>query len=302
MRVARVAAQAKINAWLRVEARRGDGYHEIFTLFHLIDVADDVLVRATDSGERTIRCAGPRMPTGGLGPERRNLAYRAAEAYHDRTGWPRGFAIDITKNVPVGGGLGGGSADAAAVLRCLNALAPEPVDVESLQHIAAALGSDVPFFASTQLSAIASGRGEQLSPSRLLMRSLDLMLVVPPFAVATADAYRWLDDDRAAAVRQSAADTPDETIPAPVFVAAKSPWSMFGNDFEPIVERRHPELREIRDWLLTQGATIARLSGSGSTVFGVFEHGLPPSADVAIEGELIPTRTSARVVQVEVLE
>lgn len=296
MRVARVAAQAKINLWLRVGPPDGRGYHEISTLFQRIDLADEIIVRAGEATSRALECSGPRMPPGGLGPEKKNLAFRAAEAFHARAGWPRGFSIELTKNIPVGGGLGGGSADAAAVLRALNALAPNPLDDARLHAIALSLGSDVPFLASNHVRAVGTGRGDELVGFSSLPDAA-VLLVVPRFGVATADAYRWIDaaGPRALPLESELEDA--QVRPAPVS------WSFsWGNDFEPVVEQRHPELRGFRERLLQAGAKLARLSGSGSTVFGIFDDIQTPPGDLGLDALVIPTRTSSRVVQVDVLE
>ena len=123
MRAARVLAQAKINLLLRVGPRDQAGYHQIVTVFQRIDLADEVLVRVGGS-VRTLDCTGPRLPSRGLGAPEDNLAYRAAVAYAERAKWLRGFSVELTKNIPTGGGLGGGSSDAGAVLRALDALDP----------------------------------------------------------------------------------------------------------------------------------------------------------------------------------
>lgn len=295
MRVARVAAQAKINLCLKVlSGPDPTGYHGISTLFQRIDLADEVVVRAGDGKERSLVCAGPRVPAGGLGPEKKNLAFRAAEEYHAHTRWPRGFSIELTKNIPVGGGLGGGSADAGAVLRALDAMAPDPIGSEELQRIGATLGADVAFFASEFATAIGVGRGDQLLKIPVPIPEAEVLLLVPPFGVSTKDAYRWLDEAR----------PPDPGRVPWRGDAWASPWEFLssGNDFEPVVEKRHPELGEYRARLTSLGAKLARLSGSGSTVFGLFEGPVPLARDLAVDAFVIPTRTSARVVQVEVLE
>jgi 4-diphosphocytidyl-2-C-methyl-D-erythritol kinase len=142
---ARILAQAKINLALRVFGLRPDGYHSIETVFLRLELGDDVEVRIT-RGEKSVRCFEMRDKR----PEE-NLAYRAAELYAKETGWPKGFEIEIVKNIPLGGGLGGGSADAAGVLRILNTLATTPVGYEKLLDMAAVLGSDVPFLAGDQV-------------------------------------------------------------------------------------------------------------------------------------------------------
>src|ERR671937_1623495 len=144
MRSARVMAQAKVNIFLLVGGVDDSGYHVLATLFQRIDLADEVVVRVGGpSRSRSLDCSGPQLPRDGLGPVEKNLAFRAALAYADRTGWPRGFAVELTKNIPVGGGLGGGSADAGAVLRALEVLSPRPVGPQAIQDLAASLGADV---------------------------------------------------------------------------------------------------------------------------------------------------------------
>lgn len=298
-RAARVAAQAKINLWLRVGPPDGRGYHDIDTLFQRIDLADDVEVRALDAPERSLHWTTKERRATDMGAVEQNLAYRAAVAFQARAGWPRGFDIRLVKRIPIGGGLGGGSADAAAVLRALNALSPSPLDSGSLHEVAAALGSDVPFLASEMVRATGTGRGDRLAPFPITLAPASLLLVIPAFGVATADAYRWIDEDRTRSTNPKS-EVPGEVV----FVEAKDPWTIVdrGNDFEAPVEARHPELARIRESLRVAGARIARLSGSGSTVFGLFERGVQePLRNLPADAIVIPTRTSASVVRVEVL-
>src|SRR5260221_354935 len=132
MRVARTAAQGKINLRLRILSRDAAGHHQLETVFQRIDLADDVTVRIGGTS-RTLDCSGETIPEAGLGPDEQNLAYRAATLYHEATGWPDTFAIEIVKRLPVGGGLGGGSADAGAVLRILDAMSPRPQGIRLLE-------------------------------------------------------------------------------------------------------------------------------------------------------------------------
>lgn len=287
---ARVCAQAKINLSLRVLAREESGYHQLETIFLRIDAGDMVTVRV--GGDRRVLNAGDVD----LGPVEHNLAMRAALAYRTATGWPDGFEIDLEKRIPVGAGLGGGSADAGAVLRCLDALAPTPVGRTALIGIAGALGADVPFLALDAPCALAWGRGERMlelpgPPAR------SLVIVVPPFAVATADAYRWLTPPGAA----------DPRRPVALDLASLTGWpaleALAGNDFEPVVAERHPEITEIIGVLRSKGARVAQLTGSGSAVIGIFDGALSiDEIAPAVDGEVIPTRTAARVVGVDLLE
>jgi len=193
---ARVRAQAKVNLFLRVLAREANGHHQLETLFQRLDLADEVRVRAGAGVRgRTLDVAG--ADGGALGPTERNLAWRAAVAFADATGWPDAFAIELTKAIPVGGGLGGGSADAGAVLRCLNALAPEPLHAGDLFAIAGTLGADVPFLSAEVPLALAWGRGDRmLALPPLPVRRTHLAVFAE--GVVTADAYRALAASRAA--------------------------------------------------------------------------------------------------------
>ena len=289
-KVARVAAQAKLNLGLRILARERSGYHTIETLFARIALADTVTIRPRDE-ERSLEVHGL-----GTGPVSTNLAYRAACAYGDATGWPRGFEIAIEKRIPVGGGLGGGSADAGAVLRGLNALASKAVSEAELLRIAMTLGADVPFLTSTEPFALAWGRGERMLALPTLPERA-VLLVLPGFAVDSADAYAWVAASRPA----------DVPSPRLVSIAELTSWETLQphvvNDFEAAVNERHPEVETIIAQLRAAGASIAGMSGSGSTLFGV----VPLFSDTAkltseLPGTVVPTRTVTRVSGVELVE
>ena len=299
MPVARALAPAKINVFLHVRGPRADGFHDLYTLFQALELSDEVIVRPLDRASRSLDVSGPMLPPNGLGPAEKNLAWRAAEEFQARTGWPRGFEIAIVKNIPVGGGLGGGSSDAAAVLRALVAMAPARLEHDPMEA-AATLGSDVAFFACEGVTATASGRGEQL---QLLVSGAgsaddppgpEVVLVVPRFGIATADAYRWL--------RESG--TYDPTGATLRTERRISGWREvdFGNTFERVVEPRFPALRRYRERLSAAGASIARLSGSGSTVFGLFEEKAPELPDLERDARVLRTRLLREVVPVQVQE
>ena len=288
-RRARVVAQAKINLLLHVLARETSGYHQIETVFLRVDLGDDVEVR--EASTRTLRCTGPAMPAEGLGDPEQNLAYKAAQAYVEFCGWPMGFDITIEKKIPVGAGLGGGSADAGAVLRALDAINPKPLGPR-LATIAAAVGSDVPFLTTDRPMALGWGRGERLLALPVL-EPRHVVIVAPPFGVSTAHAYEWLDQT-APVPREAAVIDP----------ASLATWegivSLASNDFERPVAGRHPEIRAAIEALEAQDAEIAMMSGSGSAVFGVFD--APPNvAAIAarVKGAIIETRTADRVVRVQ---
>jgi 4-diphosphocytidyl-2-C-methyl-D-erythritol kinase len=295
--MARTVAQAKVNPALRVLAREASGYHQLETLFCRLELGDDVVVR-TDVDGRSIDCRGDAMPAAGLGPAERNLAWRAAVAYASATGWPNDFAIEVTKRIPVGGGLGGGSADAGAVLRCLNALSPSPLAIDALVALGAPLGADVPFLTSDATLALAWGRGERL----LVLPPLeprDVVLVTFPFGISTPDAYSWLD----------AVPTIGRPAAALLRLDALRSWAgiraVAHNDFEAVVAPRFADIRAALQMLWARAKetgdaeAFALLAGSGATVFLVGS-ALPPSIDLPPGPRIVRTRTASRVVAVEV--
>jgi 4-diphosphocytidyl-2-C-methyl-D-erythritol kinase len=265
-RAARVAAQAKVNLRLRILARETSGYHQLETLFLRLALADDVLVRITD-GARSLDVGG-EVDAGALGPTEQNLAWRAAAEYATETGWPSGFAIELEKHIPVGGGLGGGSADAGAVLRALDAIAPAPIGERALLTLAGRLGADVPFLTSRCALALAWGRGERLL-ALSAPEEREVLLVLPSFAVNTAEAYGWLAAEREVdGEAHEGAGMLDPT--------ALADWSSIAslavNDFEPVVAARHSVIATLVAHLRELGCSPAMMSGSGSSVFGVMPH------------------------------
>ena len=287
---ARFAAQAKVNLALRVGPRGSDDYHELATIFARIELADDVVVRTLRSGV-TVRAVRDGLPDETVGPPDSNLALRAAQAYRREAHWPAGLGIEIEKRIPVGAGLGGGSADAGAVLRALDALAPMPLGPDRLRRIGATLGADVPFLTLEAPLALGTGRGDAIDILEPLPPRW-LALVLPRFSVSTADAYGWLDADRGG---ESA--PPD---PAELRSAARD-WdalvAVATNDLQPPVAARHPVVESDCAQLRRAGARLALMSGSGSAVFGLFSE----EPDVAMltracNAPVIATRVPARVV------
>jgi 4-diphosphocytidyl-2-C-methyl-D-erythritol kinase len=292
----RTLAQAKINLSLRVFDKEPDGYHSIETVFLRLDIGDDVRLHIR-AKTRSLRCGVMRDQ-----PEEENLAYRAAALYSEQTGWPGGFEIVIKKRIPIGGGLGGGSADAAAVLRILNKIAAKPLQPDELLQVAARLGSDVPFLASDFVMALAWGRGEKLLAIPALPPR-DVQLFIPPFGIDTGEAYALLDASRSAGIQGIPELTPE------MFVDWDSAARKSVNDFEAVVRPRWPAI----ETLMARGdrhGLFYRMSGSGSTVFkvpGVYtrhmESGkdLPP-LEVPEGTKVIVTRTAESVVPVELLD
>ncbi|MBW7933165.1 MAG: 4-(cytidine 5'-diphospho)-2-C-methyl-D-erythritol kinase [Gemmatimonadaceae bacterium] len=278
----RVMAQAKVNLSLRILARETSGYHQIETLFQRLALADVVTVREAATNSLDVRFGDAARATD-LGPTEQNLAWRAAAAYTAVAGWPRAFAIEIEKWIPVGGGLGGGSADAAAVLRALDAMAPRPLGSDALIDLAARLGADVSFLASDAELAMAWGRGERVLRLPPLPPA-GVLLVIPDFGINTGWAYGELAAHREASHQTPAAK--QHVLPALAHwdgIAADAV-----NDFEVVVFERYPQLATVRAQLAALPRTIlARMSGSGSTLFAVQETEATGAAPVG--GLALPT-------------
>jgi 4-diphosphocytidyl-2-C-methyl-D-erythritol kinase len=259
MTALRVLAHAKVNLFLRILAREASGYHQIETAFALLELADELIVRRTESGI-TLDVEGPD-----LGPTNENLAVRAARAVLEATGNRFGVAIELTKRIPVRAGLGGGSSDAAAALHAVNALAGNAIPRQELMHFATRLGADVAFFASGAALAVAWGRGERqlrLNPPP----SLPALIAVPPVEVSTPDAYKWWDEQN---------PTPTSRGPVTLDAEALSSWGSIGrlggNDFEAVVFGKHPELRALYEKTAQTAPLWVRMTGSGSAIAAVYK-------------------------------
>ena len=263
-RYAEVDACAKVNLDLRILAREENGYHQLETIFQRISLADGVKVLVRDGSGIVVRCT-PAVDV----PEEQNLAYRAAVAYRAAAGWPgvgRRIVIAIDKRIPAGGGLGGGSADAGAVLRVLNALNPDPLDSATLLTVAASLGADVPFLTSESARVLAWGRGERMLPLAGLPRST-VHLATFELGVNTAAAYQALAAARAA---QRLAPVGSALLGA----ATLDSWSALRrharNDFEVPVFALRPDVAAVHAaWAAAAPGALVRMSGSGATVFAV---------------------------------
>ncbi|MES2177310.1 MAG: 4-(cytidine 5'-diphospho)-2-C-methyl-D-erythritol kinase [Gemmatimonadota bacterium] len=289
-----VDAQAKLNLRLQILARETTGFHQLETLFLRVELADTLRLRCT-TGAFTVDVTGD-VDLALVGPPEQNLALRAARAYAVASGMRGGVAIEIEKRIPIGGGMGGGSADAGAVLRALDAMADAPIGPAALHDVAAALGSDVPFLASEMTYALAWGRGERmLSLTPPPVRNVALL--VPSISVNTAEAYSWLAASRASA------------SPRPTAVALEvdhlSDWEHIArigvNEFEDVVSARYPTIGALIDSLHGAGFAIAMMSGSGSTVFGISADDLGHLSHVGETTRVIRTRTATNVAPVRMI-
>jgi 4-diphosphocytidyl-2-C-methyl-D-erythritol kinase len=261
-----VEAFAKVNRSLQVLGKRPDGFHELDTVFQTVDLTDEIhfFEGEEGGGEVSLTIEGADLPVDGS-----NLVLRAAASLRERFRPRRGARIHLSKKIPVGGGMGGGSSNAASTLRGLAALWRLPATEGDLHAVAASLGADVPFFLLGG-RARGRGRGELLTPLPDGPEEW-LILAFPPFSLSTAAVYGVFS---APALTDSASQTN--------LRGSGSGREPDRNDLEPAAESLREELRRLRLALLDHGATSARLSGSGSTVFGVF--GDAKSAQRAFEG------------------
>jgi 4-diphosphocytidyl-2-C-methyl-D-erythritol kinase len=254
-------AHAKINLWLRILAREhGTGYHQIETAFCRLRLADELRFESMPEGfELTVEGAD-------LGAPESNLVTRAAAAFREATDLDPAVRVRLHKRIPAGAGLGGGSSDAATTLLALNRIHGSPLDAAALHRVACGLGADVPFFLCGAALALAWGRGDRLL-ALPAPPSAGVCIVCPGTPIPTADAYRAWD----------AAPAP---APAPLELADMRSWDTIAarahNDFEAVATRWIPRLAVIRGALLDAGARFARLTGSGSAVFGIFDRTAVP--------------------------
>lgn len=267
-----VKAFAKINFSLKVLYKRPDNYHELRTLFQTISLADDVTIDWRPRRTTSIELTDP------LGiPD--NLMVRAARLVLDETRAAGAVAMTLKKRIPMGGGLGGGSADAAAVLRGLSALVGKPVAPGRLAELAVQLGADVPFFLLGG-TALGLGRGEELYSLPDLPQTKGL-LVCPRVHVSTAEAFRTLAREPYAQLTSPLGSRILEGFQVLARnVAARrssgecsvSEWAaLCENDFEPAVFAQHPNLKKIKRKLVRLGALPALMTGSGAALFGCFD-------------------------------
>jgi 4-diphosphocytidyl-2-C-methyl-D-erythritol kinase len=252
----KVRAYAKINLGLHVLGKRSDGYHNIETVFRLIDLYDELEIVQSDQGTYF----SSNKPE--LSNDNTNLCLRAAHLLRDLTGCHMGVEMKLTKRIPIGAGLGGGSSDAAATLKGLTKLWSLDINPEELQTISESLGSDVPFFFTGQ-TAHATGRGEILE-SFALPLPYSILVATPPIHVSTAWAYsslRLAENRNRPKLRDLLSGTVRDTG------ALRRELT---NDFEETVFRQYPEILRLKETIFSGGAEVALMSGSGSSVFGFF--------------------------------
>ena len=251
-------AFAKINLTLDVLGKRDDGYHDLKSIMQTISIRDDVEIDVDTGKPWVLHCSNESIPT-----DERNLAWKAARVFFDRIGRePDGIEIRITKRIPVGSGLGGGSADAAAVLRALNRHYDNPLSILALAELGASIGSDVPF-CTVCGTAMVEGRGEQI---RKLPDMPDCCFVVckPQFSCSTPELYKELD---AAVIGKH----PNHQAMESALLAGDlgKIAENICNVFDPVVTKDHLELNYIKSIFNSYGSVAQQMTGSGSAVFAI---------------------------------
>lgn len=242
---------AKINLWLRVLGKRSDGFHEVQTRLCRLTLGDTVEVTHEGAGTSVaLTCSEPTVPM-----DESNLAMKALRAFENRTGKQSSWRIHLEKKIPAGAGLGGGSSNAATVLKACNDLTGSPLTQSQLIELGAQIGSDVPCFLLDTPAADGAGRGEQVTPADFKWQ-LPLVLIKPPFPIPTPWAYkRWAGS---------------KEIPGVLYAPQLCPWGAMVNDLERPVFEKYLLLPTLKTWLLEHGEVSAALmSGSGSTMFAI---------------------------------
>ncbi len=255
---------AKINLWLRVLGKRSDGFHEVQTRLCRLALGDTVEIKHLGAGSQVVlTCSDPTVPL-----DESNLAMKALRAFENRTGKQSGWSIHLEKKIPAGAGLGGGSSNAATMLKGANQLVGSPLSQAQLVELGAQIGSDVPCFLLDTPAADGAGRGEQVTPAEFPWQ-LPLVLIKPPFPIPTPWAYKhWADS---------------KEIPGILYAPQLCPWGAMVNDLERPVFEKFILLPSMKKWLLAHGEVRAALmSGSGSTMFAI-THTPAQAAEIAIK-------------------
>ena len=262
-----IACPAKINLFLRIVAREPSGYHQIETLFQAVGLYDRVDAYPGQDGIAFEVRPGETEPglediADELGDPADNTVGRAARLFYDLSRIEPAVRLVLTKAIPAGTGLGGASSDAAGTLSVLNALHGRPLRLHQIMQLGSRIGSDVPFFCTETPTSLAWGRGDRLL-GRPTPPAAHIVLAIPGARTSTGDAYREVSGQL--------------KLPAPprwMGDIGTDDWEAIAtlqqNDFELVAFERMPELRAMRDVLVTGGAVMARLTGSGSALFGVF--------------------------------
>jgi len=254
MDVLTVKTPCKINFRLKVLNRRKDGYHNISSIMVPVAIYDDIDISLRTSG---IRVVCPALSI----PEKDNIVYKAIEAFFSKAKIDHGISVNITKRIPAGAGLGGGSSDAAAVLKALNTIASNPLSFDVLEDLALKIGADVPFFLKN-VPCIAKGVGNIITPIKDWPRFW-YVIVTPRVNIATSWVYSNLN--------LKLTQHEDKAIIRWFGMDRSNVFSMLENDLERVTVGMVPSIQIIKDAMMELGAAGSLMSGSGPSVFGVFE-------------------------------
>ncbi|MBI1823502.1 MAG: 4-(cytidine 5'-diphospho)-2-C-methyl-D-erythritol kinase [Nitrospirae bacterium] len=255
---------AKINLILKILDRRKDGYHTLFSLFQRIDLWDELSFEP--EGDRIVlESACALLPL-----DRTNLIFQAVELLCNKSNKNRGLRVKIQKNIPMGAGLGGGSSNAATTLLEMNKEWKLGYTTEDLAKMGESLGSDIPFFCHQVSTAWVRGRGEKVQPASF-SPNLWILLIFPGFAIGTREAYSLWDQAHSEQKNKLTINGNNNTISSFQTLNDRSYWNHLENDFESVLFDRFPVFKVIKECLFEQGADKVLMSGSGSTLYGVYQ-------------------------------
>ena len=255
---------AKINIGLRITEKRPDGFHNLETIFYPVHGLCDCL-EFVESSELRFENYGIQIDT----PPEKNLCIKAWNIFKSHYDIPP-IHIKLLKNIPFGGGLGGGSADASFILSAINSFFSVEASNEELEKMALQLGSDCPFFINNK-PVFAEGRGEIFTPISLSLQGYWILLVKPDVAISTAEAYRGVTPRKRE--HSLLAELPNDV----------SQWKhCIENDFETSIFKNHPEIEAVKETMYNLGTVYASMSGSGATVYGIFDHEIKVPQDLPI--------------------
>jgi 4-diphosphocytidyl-2-C-methyl-D-erythritol kinase len=249
-----LSAPAKINYLLDVLGKRADGYHDLRMIMQRVNLCDELTIAVTNTQDISVSCSSKGAPGGP-----KNIAWKAARALLDYAGVDAGIHISITKRIPVAAGLGGGSSDAASVLMGLNELLQLGLSDQKLMDVGCTIGADVPFFIFKK-TAIAEGIGEKLTPVKKIPNCW-IVLINTGIHVSTAWVYRSLQLTNRGQLNKM----------LEFFESIEQLVSILSNDLESVTIPSFPILADIKSQLMSLGAAGSMMSGSGPTVFGIFE-------------------------------
>ena len=252
-------SHAKVNLGLKILNKRSDGYHNIHSLFIELNLSDELMFLPNVSYDLSVEGqSSNQFPL-----DENNLITKAYKLMHsESTSISTEHSIHVKKNIPIGSGLGGGSSNAATTLKALNKLWNMNFSNDKLEKFGQSLGADVPFFIKGGFQLV-EGIGDMLSPQKTdILKNLHFLLITPPIHLSTKEAYGSLNKP----LRPIQSHSKFLPVSKPVN------WQLFDNDFENMIGKTYPEINEIKLTLINAGALFSGLSGSGSTVFGIFDN------------------------------